>query len=125
WAGLPPPAARAAGAPPALPARAQRAGRAGEHARAGREAAAVLARIQPPADVPGLAGGIARADALIADRKDRLAAAEAAEQEAMRAPAALPGQTTTQRHRHPQAQRGKPAAPPERHQAGAGRPPAA
>src|SRR5215467_4253592 len=81
----------------ALTALAQQAGQAEEHARAGREAAAVLARIQPPTYVPGLAGGIARADALIVDRKDRLAAAEdawadkaqAAEQEAARAQDAL------------------------------------
>src|SRR5262252_4921930 len=101
----------------ALTALAQQAGQAEEHARAGREAAAVLARIQPPTYVPGLAGGIARADALIVDRKDRLAAAEAAEQEAMRSRAALPDKTTTERHGDAQAERGKLAALLERQQA--------
>ena len=91
----------------ALSALAQRAGQAQEQARIGREAAAVLDRIQPPADVPGLAGRIARADALIAERRDQLGDAEAAEQETTRSRAALPDKTTTERHGDAQAERGK------------------
>ncbi len=89
----------------ALTALAQQAGQAGEQARAGREESALLAVIRAPADVRGLAGRIARADALIAERKDQQARAEAAEEEARQARDALPDRTRTERYGDAHAER--------------------
>ncbi len=80
-----------------LTALAQQAAQAGEQARAGREESARLAAIRTPADVPGLAERITRADALVAERQRQQARAEQAEEEARRSRSALPDKTKTER----------------------------
>jgi len=89
----------------ALTTLAQEAGAADERARAAREESAALTAIRAPADVRGLAERIARADALIAERGREQAAAEAAEEEARQARAALPDQTRTERYGDAHAER--------------------
>jgi DNA repair protein SbcC/Rad50 len=101
----------------ALSAVAQRASQAEEEARAGREAAATLAKIRAPADVRSLAERIARADALLAERRRGQARSEAAEEEARKSRDALPDKTETQRCGDAHSERRKLAALLERQQA--------
>ena len=72
-----------------------------------RDETALLAAIRAPADVPGLAERITRADARVAERKDQQARAEQAEEEARQSRAALPDKTQAERfqHAHSQQQR--------------------
>ncbi len=101
----------------ALAALAQQAGQAGESARAGREESALLAKIRAPADAPGLADRIARADALIAERRRGQARAEAAEEEARGSRDALPDKTKSERYGDAHAERRKLATRMERQEA--------
>ena len=91
----------------ALTTVAQQAGQAEEQARKVRDESALLAAIRTPADVPGLAERITRADARTAERKSRQADAEQAEEEARQSRAALPDKTQAERylHGHSQQQR--------------------
>ena len=88
----------------------QEAGAADERARAAGQESARLAAIRVPAEVRGLAHRIARADALIAEREREQAAAEAAEEEARQARAALPDRTLTERYGDAHAERRRLAA---------------
>jgi DNA repair protein SbcC/Rad50 len=101
----------------ALAALAQQAGQAEEEARAGREESALLAKIRAPADAPGLADRIARADALVAERRRGQARAEAAEEEARRSRDALPDKTRSERYGDAHAERRKLATRMERQEA--------
>ena len=66
-------------------------------ATAAREESALLAAVRMPAEVPGLAGRISRADALAAERATQRADAEQLEADAERARAQLPDQTLMDR----------------------------
>ncbi len=88
----------------ALTTLAQRAADAGEQAAAVRDETALLAAIRAPADVPGLAERIARADARVTERKNLQARAEQAEEEARQSRAALPDKTQAERFRHAHSQ---------------------
>jgi DNA repair protein SbcC/Rad50 len=101
----------------ALAALAQQAGQAGERARAGREESALLAKIRAPADAPGLADRIARADGLIAERRRGQAQAETAEEEARGSRDALPDKTKSERYVDAHAERRKLATRMERQEA--------
>ena len=91
----------------ALTALAGRAGQAEEQAATVRDESALLAAIRAPADVPGLAERITRADARMAERKEQQVRAEQAEEEARQSRAALPDKTQAERfhHAHSQQQR--------------------
>jgi len=91
----------------ALTALAGQAGQAEEQAATVRGESALLAAIRAPADVPGLAERITRADARVAERKEQQARAEQAEEEARQSRAALPDKTQAERfhHAHSQQQR--------------------
>ena len=69
-----------------------------------REETALLAAIRAPAEVPGLAERIARADARVTERKKLQARAEQAEEEARQSRAALPDKTQAERFRHAYSQ---------------------
>jgi DNA repair protein SbcC/Rad50 len=91
----------------ALTTLAGQAGQAEEQAATVRDESALLAAIRAPADVPGLAERITRADARVAERKEQQARAEQAEEEARQSRAALPDKTQAERfhHAHSQQQR--------------------
>jgi exonuclease SbcC len=88
----------------ALSTLAQRAREAEEQATGVRAETALLAAIRAPADVPGLAERITRADARVAERKDLQARAEQAEEEARQSRAALEDKTQAERFRHAHSQ---------------------
>jgi exonuclease SbcC len=71
----------------------EQAGQAAQQARTGREETGLLAALQTPAEVPGLAQRIAEADDLITERRKRHDDAEHLEAEAERARDAQPDRT--------------------------------
>jgi exonuclease SbcC len=75
----------------------EQAEQAAQLADAAREEAALLAAVRMPAEVPGLAERISRADALVAERAAEQADAEQLESDAERARAQLPDQTLIDR----------------------------
>jgi exonuclease SbcC len=78
---------------------AERAGKAAEQAKQGRAETALLARVRTPAEVPGLADRISRADRLFSERRSQLDGAERLAAEAGQHREELPGQATTERIR--------------------------
>ena len=77
----------------------EQAGQAAQQARTGREEAGLLAALQTPAEVPGLARRIAEADDLITERRKRHDDAEQLAADAERARDALPDKTRTETFR--------------------------
>jgi DNA repair protein SbcC/Rad50 len=74
----------------------EQAQRSAQQAQATRDEAVLLAAVQTPSDVPGLARRISEADQLVQDRKQQRDAAEEAETRAQQARDALPDKTRTE-----------------------------
>ena len=83
----------------------EQAEEAAQQARTVRAEAGLLAALQTPAEVPGLAQRIAEADALIAERRKRCDDAEQLEAEAQRTRDALPDRTRMETFRTAHKQR--------------------